>query len=102
MHKPLIAAVCLLLACLAAPSAQSAWTVRHPLPTLVQFEGVAWTGKLYVAVGYKNTIVTSPDGIDWTLRQSDTGGIWHTVVWTGEFLLAIGSNYACMTSPDGI
>ena len=30
--------------------------------------GVAWVGGLWVAVGAKNTILTSPDGVTWTVR----------------------------------
>src|SRR5262249_21754620 len=35
--------------------------------------GVTWTGSQFVAVGEGGTIVTSPDGITWTLQASGTG-----------------------------
>jgi hypothetical protein len=51
---------------------------------------VTWTGTQLVAVGRNGTILTSPDGVDWTSRISGTTNILNSVVWTGDRFVAIG------------
>ena len=86
------------------------WT-RHynDVSNRAWFEGVAWNGSLFVAVG--NTIVTSPDGVTWTSRDTADAGypLLRDILWTGTQFVAVGNthdsagNIALMlTSPDGV
>ena len=88
------------------------WTVREVPPAVntCAMRGVTWTGSRYVAVGYMpgNTtlILTSTDGIDWTINAHSIPGTLRGVAWSGTGLCAVG--YApptaplVFTSPDGI
>jgi hypothetical protein len=68
---------------------------------------LAWNGRLFVGVG-NGEIATSPDGLNWTLRQ---GPEWNEVLWdviwaNGRFV-AVGSQHSgeyglVLTSFDGI
>jgi hypothetical protein len=56
---------------------------------------------MFVAVG--RGIITSPDGVTWTVRQSDSS-VWAVAYGNGEFV-AVGesnSGYIILTSMDGI
>jgi sugar lactone lactonase YvrE len=66
--------------------------------------GVAWspTKKLYVAVGAKGEILTSPDANTWTQRTSNTTSALSAVVWTGTEFLAIGQANTTLVSTDGV
>jgi hypothetical protein len=70
----------------------------------VNFNGVAWTGTLFVAVaGGRNgqgVIAVSPDGVDWTVRSSGTPTL-RAIAWTGTQLVAVGVQGTIVTSPDG-
>ena len=63
---------------------------------------MTWTGNQLVAVGIMGTILTSPDGIDWTPRNSGTKLELYFVTWTGDQLIATGMRGTILTSPDGI
>jgi hypothetical protein len=88
------------LAALAA-SAQPTWVPRYPLPTANEFVRVGWSGKAFVAAGYGRVIVSSPDGVEWTKRWSDTAGVWGALAWTGTQWIVSGNAPGLMTSPDG-
>jgi hypothetical protein len=59
---------------------------------------VASNGSLFVAVGPR--ILTSPDGVDWTFRDSSGSGYHNSVSWTGTRFVAMGDSISF--SPDGI
>jgi hypothetical protein len=69
------------------------------------FTAVCWSPelRLFVAVGDGGKVVTSPDGITWTERNSGTTTNLSTVVWCPELglFVAAGGN-PILTSPDGI
>jgi hypothetical protein len=58
---------------------------------------VAFGNGMFVAVGSGGTILSSPDGTNWTARPSGTNG-WFGHITYGEGVFVI----AGMTSPDGI
>jgi hypothetical protein len=64
--------------------------------------GITYGGGLYVAVG-NNTIITSPDGIEWTPRAppSETASL-RAVTYEDGLYLAVGSNRTVISSPDGV
>ncbi|MEK7514563.1 MAG: hypothetical protein AAB587_01965, partial [Patescibacteria group bacterium] len=52
-------------------------------------------------------VMTSPDGITWTLRTSAADNDWRSVVWSPGLSLFVavatsGTGNRVMTSPDGI
>ena len=61
---------------------------------------VAYGNGLFVAVGDKNDVMTSPDGINWTLRETPNSK-WFSVCYGNGLFVAVGSENV-MTSPDGI
>ena len=85
-------------------------------PSTNSWTSIAWGGpaghELFVAVaqsGTGNRVMTSPDGISWTSRNSVADNRWLSVVWGGpagqELFVAVAQNasqYSVMTSPDGI
>jgi len=60
------------------------------------FLDVVWTGSLFVAVGNRGIIKTSPDGVTWTSRESGLGvGVTlNAVSWNGSTLVAAGFSYS--------
>ena len=85
------------------------WTHSH---TGVQeeFLDVVWGEGLFVAVGRKGYLITSPDGIQWTRRSSGTAQDLEGIAWNGETYVGMGngfgaaysgSEYVFVTSPDG-
>ena len=70
----------------------------------VGFNGVAWTGALFVAVaGGQNgvgLIAVSRDGMRWSVRSSGTPSL-RGITWTGSQLIAVGTRGTIITSPDG-
>lgn len=75
-------------------------------------QSVAWAPSLnlFAAVcstGTGNRVLTSPDGINWTPRQSAADNTWVSIVWAPEISLFVavsntGTLNRVMTSPDGI
>lgn len=96
------------------------WTLRTtPFGNLVgntaSWEGVTWASglNLFVAVAYSGTsvsgtrVMTSPDGINWTLRNTPADQQWLSVAYSPELgiLAAVSDDNAgqsVMTSLDGI
>jgi len=67
---------------------------------------ICWSEKnsIFLAVGSSGTIVSSPDGINWTAQASGTtnylaGVCWDSVV---EEFAAVGAGGIVLTSPDGV
>ena len=73
------------------------WTLRSA-PLL----GVAYGNGLCVAVGNGGTILTSPDGASWTLRNSGTGKDLYGVAYGNGLFVAVGEGGIILTSPDGV
>ena len=70
MHLGLGFAITILALSLGLPRAQSEWTWRYPLPQGNGLRGLLWTGSTLVTVGEHGTVLTSPDGLAWTLRPT--------------------------------
>ena len=72
--------------------------------TNVGFNGIAWTGTVFVAVagGFNGSglIAVSRDGLHWSVRSSGTPTL-RGVTWTGTQLIAVGVQGTIITSPDG-
>ena len=88
------------------------WSTRTT-PTDNQWRSVTYGNGLFVAVavtGTGNQVMTSPDGITWTIRSSPDLTVdydWQSVTFGNGLFVAVSSNSAditrtVMTSPDGI
>jgi len=75
----------------------------HPAPVL-SWSSIAFGNGLFVAVssrGTGNRVMTSPDGVTWTLRQPALDARWNSIAYGARRFVAVGSNRV-MTSPDGV
>jgi hypothetical protein len=77
------------------------WLDRAPAGIITGLEDVVWSGSLFVAVGYGGKIVTSPDGITWTTRNSGTTQRLNGVYWDGSRFLAVGDGATILSSANG-
>jgi len=66
----------------------------------VTFGGPAG-GQLYVAVGWNGTILTSPDGLNWTQPSSGSAANLADVEYAGGQYVVAGWNGTILTSPNG-
>lgn len=71
-------------------------TRRHTL------YGATWTGSQFVVVGDSGQILTSPDGGQWSLRNTDSGVFLSEIQHDGPLLVAAGDGPNVYTSPDGV
>ncbi len=58
---------------------------------------VTWTGHQFVAVGA--SILTSQNGVNWTVNPMETEEPLSSVIWTGKEAVAVGGGNV-LTSPD--
>ncbi len=85
------------------------WTIQTS-NTTSQLQDITWSGSQYVAVGMDGTIVTSPDGVAWTVQTSNAGSTTRlsNVIWSGTQFVAVGGPLnetgtgVIVTSPDGV
>ncbi|HEX2851818.1 MAG TPA: hypothetical protein VHO24_01175 [Opitutaceae bacterium] len=63
---------------------------------------VAWGNSQFIAVGSQSTVLTSPDGITWTVRNA--GGVerYDGVVWTGTEFVVLTQTGKVLRGTDGI
>src|SRR5438105_7648239 len=64
--------------------------------------GVSWSGSLVVVVGLFGTVLTSPDGINYTAQASNAYDTLAAVTWMGTQFVAAGLGGSILTSPDGV
>ncbi len=85
------------------------WSIIPP-PTTKNLNAVIWNGSQFVAVGDRVSgsvwsILTSPDGLAWTLRTGPAGTARNLngVAWnaSNSLFAAVGDQAAIITSPDG-
>jgi hypothetical protein len=86
--------------------AQTQWTWRNPLPCGADLNAIIWAGNQYVAVGAGGTVLSSPDGVAWTVSTAEGEGLLRSVTWTGSLYVAVGrenisSRGVLLTSTDG-
>jgi hypothetical protein len=87
-------------------NAQLQWAVVSPVPTAHNLQSVIYGNGQYVAVGDTGTILTSPDGLNWTSRTSGiTTRLWsvtygnHLYVTVGD---SGGGSGRILTSANGV
>jgi hypothetical protein len=85
------------------------WTERATPDTDSTWQSITWSPELnlFVAVADAGTssVMTSPNGINWTARTVPEDNTWKSVTWSPElnlFVVVAGSGTnRVMTSPDG-
>lgn len=74
---------------------------RGQAATAVDLRGVAWTGRLFVAVGDEGTVVVSSDGLRWRPAQSAMPCALLGVARGARRLVAVGGHGMIRISDDG-
>jgi hypothetical protein len=63
----------------------------------------AWSGSLIVAAGSNGAVTTSPDGVTWTARTTQTTSLWwYGAAWGNGMFVIVGDRGIIATSQDGI
>jgi hypothetical protein len=77
------------------------WMWRNPLPTGQLLNAFAYGNGLHVGVGAYGAIVTSPDGVTWTLESSGVTNTLFGVAHGNGLFVAVGTSGRILISPDG-
>ena len=77
------------------------WYDVQPRPTTNDLQGVGLFGDLYLVTGDNGTVLTSPDGTNWTRRVTPTGALLSSVAASPDIVVATGDNGTIITSRDG-
>ena len=97
------------------------WTLGSALPSTSPWRAVAYGGGQFVAVGgnssttgtppvttWTGCVMTSSDGINWTVQTNPAASYWDGVVYTGSTWVAVAkgtseaTSLRAMTSTDGV
>jgi hypothetical protein len=82
------------------------WTLSNSLSVLganLACVSVAYGAGLFVAVGGSTTqYLTSPDGINWTVRSYTTTSTVSSIVYGGGQFVLVTTGTTVLTSPDGL
>ena len=68
------------------------WTLQPPIANTFTLYGVVWAGTQFIAVGggsqvgMPTTVLTSPDGLTWTLQSTGIPGGLQDVSWNGTHI----------------
>lgn len=85
--------------------AQTPWTAVTPVTTQDLWSvcyGQSNRQNVFVAVGTGGTILTSPDGAEWTAQSSGTN-VWLVAVnYCDGLYIAVGDQGTILTSPDAV
>jgi len=73
----------------------------QPRPTTNDLQGIGVFGALYLLTGDNGTVLTSPDGTNWTKRTTPTGALLSSVAASPDTIVAAGDDGTIITSPDG-
>jgi hypothetical protein len=76
------------------------WHWRNPLPQGNSLNGVTYGNGRFVAVGNAGTILTSPDGVTWTQRDSGVAQNLNGVAYGNGLFVAVGETI--LISPDSV
>jgi hypothetical protein len=79
--------------------AGTTWTLRS---TGKQLNGVAYGNNTFVVVGENGIILTSSDGMSWTVRNSGANAPLYSVTYGNGLFVAVGWPGLILTSPDGV
>lgn len=87
---------------IASASAEDVWTDTS-LSTGSQnpLSDITWGDGMFVAVGHRGAIMTSPDGMEWEQRTSGSDENLYSVCWGGGQFIAVGAKNTVLASLDG-
>jgi hypothetical protein len=77
------------------------FTLRNPCPTCERLTAITYGNGRFVAVGYKGMIITSQNGVNWSMA-SNSGRNLNSVAWGNGLFVTVGDSCGTMTSMDGI
>ena len=77
------------------------WGPPHSSPTSNDLLAVTYGNNTFVAVGLFSTILTSTDGVKWTVQNTSPGGALGGVTYGNDTFVAVGTLGTIITSPDG-
>ncbi|MDJ0805580.1 MAG: hypothetical protein QNJ78_01985 [Gammaproteobacteria bacterium] len=79
------------------------WVTAGEIPTSESLAGVTWddVNVQYLVVGAGGTVLTSADGDQWMLQESDVAIDLEDVAWTGDEYIVVGKSGTVLTSPTG-
>ena len=83
----------------AALPAGGDWTARLTVP--LPLNDVVWDGRVFIAVGYGGTILTSVDGIDWVARESPTDDVLVALAAVDSDIYAVGGQGVLLSTDHG-
>jgi photosystem II stability/assembly factor-like uncharacterized protein len=100
--KFLVGAALLVAGLCSSAAAQSVWDNRNPITQTNNLNGLTWTGSQFVGVGTLGTVVTSANGITWTVQNSgNTASTLYGVASNGATqLVAVGAAGLILTSSN--
>ena len=90
------------LAARAVSGPLDAWQWRLPSPQGNNLNGITYGNGRFVAVGAYETVISSPDGTNWTLIRVGGPTNLQSVAWGNNVYVAVGERGLVLTSPDGI
>lgn len=76
------------------------WTDVYTTTADKSLQEVFWTGSQFIAVGENGAIVTSPDGITWTARNSGVTATLYGAAASPTRLAVVGTSGTIVTSDD--
>ncbi len=104
MRKPLCLLTTIIMLMLYVGGANASldkWYQRNSMVT-ENLNSVAFGSNIFVAVGDKGRLITSPDGVKWTLRNSSTSTELTDILFANGMFVAVGTNGTILKSIDGI
>ncbi|HUE35966.1 MAG TPA: hypothetical protein VMO20_01145, partial [Candidatus Acidoferrum sp.] len=69
---------------------------------LKDLRSVTYGAAGFLAVGTNPTMVTSPDGVNWTQQNPGAYGPFESATFGNGYYLVTGANALVLTSPDGV
>ena len=75
------------------------WTSSNLDMSYSFLNSIAWNGNQFTAVG--KSILTSPEGTNWTEHSSGVDGHLYDITWSGSQFVAVGSNGIIQSSSNG-
>jgi len=76
------------------------WNAVEPAPTSNDLQGVLFDGTQYLVCGGAGTMLTSPDGRDWTARTTPTSSFLMSVEQFPGGYVAVGEDGVILTSTN--
>jgi hypothetical protein len=78
------------------------WYAVQPPPTTNDLQGVGVFNNLYFVTGDNGTILSSPNGTNWTPRVTLTSALLSSVAASPTVVVTTGDDGAVLTSQDGL